>query len=61
MVKNSEKITIQEAAIGEELLTDDLQNIHLLPRSAWPSQITYLKTLLKTKQTLDRRYYRNTI
>jgi hypothetical protein len=26
----------------------------LLPRSAWKSQVTYLKTVLKVKQILDR-------
>ncbi|MBD2165326.1 hypothetical protein H6G04_13060 [Calothrix membranacea FACHB-236] len=61
MAENSENITIKEAASSENLLTDEMQNIHLLPRSAWHSQVTYLKTLLKTKQTLDRRYYRKTI
>jgi hypothetical protein len=32
----------------------DLGEIPLLPRSAWNSQLAYLKTLLKIKQTLDR-------
>lgn len=61
MAENSDNITIKEAASSEELLTDEMQNLHLLPRSAWHSQITYLKTLLKTKQILDRLYYKNTI
>ncbi|MBD2212421.1 hypothetical protein H6G27_21485 [Nostoc linckia FACHB-104] len=61
MAENPENITIQEAVISENLLTDKMQNIHLLPRSAWHSQVTYMKTLLKTKQILDRLYYRNTI
>lgn len=34
-------------------LQDNSENIPLLPRSAWKSQITYLKVLLKAKQVLD--------
>ena len=31
----------------------------LLPRSAWNSQLSYLKILLKTKQTLDKSEKQN--
>ncbi|MDZ8187258.1 MAG: hypothetical protein RMX96_20730 [Nostoc sp. ChiSLP02] len=46
---NSGKITDVESSPSEEL-----EKIPLLPRSAWNSQLTYLKVLLKAKQSLDK-------
>jgi hypothetical protein len=37
---------------GEATKVDDSI---LLPRSAWHSQLTYLKVLLQAKQALDKR------
>jgi hypothetical protein len=34
--------------------TDNLEKVYLLPRSAWNSQLTHLKLLLKAKQALDK-------
>uniref|UniRef100_A0A2P0ZGB9 Uncharacterized protein n=1 Tax=[Tolypothrix] sp. PCC 7415 TaxID=373957 RepID=A0A2P0ZGB9_9CYAN len=34
---------------------NEVENLPLLPRSAWNSQLTYLKVLYKTKQALDKR------
>jgi hypothetical protein len=56
MAENSETPTIQEEPITLEFSPDKLEKIPLLPRSAWHSQLTYLKTLLKAKQTLDQKY-----
>lgn len=39
--------------------TTDFESFPLLPRSAWNSQLTYLKVLLKAKQALDKRYARD--
>ncbi|MEJ6484836.1 hypothetical protein N0Y54_26555 [Nostoc punctiforme UO1] len=49
MAENSEKTTDIESSLSEEL-----KKVPLLPRSAWNSQLTYLKVLLKTKQILDK-------
>ena len=48
MVKNSQ-ITEQE-----EKIIAEVKSLPLLPRSAWNSQVTYLKVLLKAKQALDK-------
>jgi hypothetical protein len=37
--------------------TAQVDDLNLLPRSAWHSQLTYLKVLLKAKQALDKRQY----
>lgn len=42
-----------------EFSRDESEIIPLLPRSAWNSQVTYLKLLLKAKQVLDKRGYFN--
>lgn len=34
--------------------TAQAKSLPLLPRSAWNSQLTYLKVLLQAKQTLDQ-------
>jgi hypothetical protein len=49
MAENSEKTTDIESSPSE-----NLDKIPLLPRSAWNSQLTYLKMLLKAKQVLDK-------
>jgi hypothetical protein len=48
--------------MAENSVTDNLEgniseveNSPLLPRSAWSSQLTYLKVLYKSKQALDKR------
>jgi len=38
-----------------EANTNELEQIPLLPRSAWNSQLGYLKALFKAKQALDKR------
>lgn len=43
-----------ETATSSSETKDESQNIALLPRSAWQSQVTYLKVLLKAKQSLDK-------
>ncbi|QMS87912.1 hypothetical protein HUN01_10050 [Nostoc edaphicum CCNP1411] len=49
MAENSEKTTDLDLSSSE-----DLEKIPLLPRSAWNSQLAYLKVLLKAKQVLDK-------
>ncbi len=34
---------------------NDNSQISLLPRSAWSSELAFLKAMLKAKQALDRR------
>jgi len=34
---------------------NDNSQISILPRSAWNSELAFLKPLLKTKQALDKR------
>ena len=34
--------------------TAEFESLPLLPRSAWQSQLTFLKVLLKAKQALDK-------
>lgn len=48
---------MQENSVTENLdeNINELENPPLLPRSAWNSQLTYLKVLYKTKQALDKR------
>jgi hypothetical protein len=48
MTENSEKTDLESSS------SEDLEKIPLLPRSAWNSQLTYLKVLLKAKQVLDK-------
>ena len=48
MTKNSEITELQEKTTAE------FESLPLLPRSAWHSQLTYLKVLLKAKQALDK-------
>jgi hypothetical protein len=57
MAENLETSTTREETITLEFSPDELEKIPLLPRSAWHSQLIYLKTLLKAKQSLDKKYY----
>ncbi|MEH2024416.1 hypothetical protein [Nostoc sp.] len=55
MVENSEITTISEKETDlESSPSQELEKIPLLPRSAWNSQLGYLKVLLKAKQVLDK-------
>ncbi|MEH2127150.1 hypothetical protein [Nostoc sp.] len=55
MVENSEIDTISENKTDlESSSSQELEKISLLPRSAWNSQLSYLKVLLKAKQVLDK-------
>ncbi len=55
MAENSEVITISEKKTDHKSSpSEELEKIPLLPRSAWNSQLTYLKLLLKAKQVLDK-------
>nr|MCM0590708.1 hypothetical protein [Gloeotrichia echinulata DEX184] len=54
MTENSANATIKTETTGLELSPDASENIAVLPRSAWKSQLTYLKVLLKAKQSLDK-------
>ncbi len=55
MVENSEMNAISEKETDlKSLPSQDLEKIPLLPRSAWNSQLGYLKALLKAKQILDK-------
>ncbi|MEC4813246.1 MAG: hypothetical protein SAK29_08260 [Scytonema sp. PMC 1069.18] len=55
MTNNSEIVLQKEATDFESPKTKDEETSPLLPRSAWNNQLTYLKLLLKAKQTLDKR------
>jgi hypothetical protein len=48
MTENSQKTDLDSSS------SEDLDKIPLLPRSAWNSQLSYLKVLLKAKQVLDK-------
>jgi hypothetical protein len=48
MTENSQKTDLDSSS------SEDLEKIPLLPRSAWNSQLSYLKVLLKAKQVLDK-------
>ncbi|MGF1935080.1 MAG: hypothetical protein RM347_011850 [Nostoc sp. ChiQUE02] len=55
MAENSQITTVSEKTTDLELSpSEELKKIPLLPRSAWNSQLTYLKVLLKAKQVLDK-------
>ncbi|MDZ8260545.1 hypothetical protein [Nostoc sp. ChiQUE01b] len=55
MAENSESTTISDNKTDiESLPSPELEKIPLLPRSAWNSQLGYLKVLLKAKQVLDK-------
>jgi len=55
MVDNSEVTTISENQTDTKSSpSQELEKIPLLPRSAWNSQLGYLKVLLKAKQVLDK-------
>lgn len=54
MTNNKKIAEPPEAKSDLELSKDKLQQPPLLPRSAWKSQLTHLKVLLKAKQTLDK-------
>ncbi|MDM9586135.1 MULTISPECIES: hypothetical protein [unclassified Nostoc] len=55
MAENSEINTISGKKTDlKSLPSQDLEKIPLLPRSAWNSQLGYLKVLLKAKQVLDK-------
>ncbi|MEH2205872.1 MAG: hypothetical protein V7K53_17640 [Nostoc sp.] len=55
MAENSEINTISENKTDlKSLPSQELEKIPLLPRSAWNSQVGYLKVLLKAKQVLDK-------
>ncbi len=53
MTENSNIAKLSNATSNLELSKDELQH-PLLPRSAWKSQLTHLKVLLKAKQTLEK-------
>ncbi|MFH7028988.1 MAG: hypothetical protein ACHBN1_27245 [Heteroscytonema crispum UTEX LB 1556] len=55
MAENSEIAKIQEETTDVESSKDGLEKIPVLPRSAWNSQLGYLKAVLKAKQALDKR------
>ena len=58
MAENSETVEImQRKANKVESSKNSSQTTSLLPRSAWNSQLTYLKVILQAKQTLDSRWY----
>ena len=55
MAENSEINTISEEKTDlESSPSQELEKIPLLPRSAWNSQLSYFKVLLKAKQILDK-------
>jgi hypothetical protein len=54
MAENSEIAELQGETTEVELAKTLSQTSPLLPRSAWNSQLTYLKVLLKAKQALDK-------
>ena len=54
MVENLEIAKVQEETISVQSSKDELEK-SLLPRSAWNSQLGYLKALFKAKQALDKR------
>ncbi|MEH2057465.1 MAG: hypothetical protein V7K97_15145 [Nostoc sp.] len=55
MAENAEDTTISEKKTDlESSPSPELEEIPLLPRSAWNSQLGYLKALLKAKQVLDK-------
>ncbi|MBN4000527.1 hypothetical protein [Nostoc sp. LPT] len=55
MAENSEITTISENKTDlKSSPSQELEKIPLLPRSAWNSQLSYLKVLLKAKQALDK-------
>ncbi|MBN3922246.1 hypothetical protein [Nostoc sp. NMS4] len=55
MAENSEITPISENKTDLKLsASPELEKIPLLPRSAWNSQLGYLKVLLKAKQLLDK-------
>lgn len=54
MKENSEIALYLEETNAKESSSDESQLTPLLPRPAWSSQLTYLKVLLKAKQTLDK-------
>lgn len=55
MSENLEIVNIQEETANSKSLEDGPEKVSLLPRSAWKSQVTYLKVLLKAKQSLNKR------
>ncbi|MCX7593707.1 MAG: hypothetical protein N2235_08095 [Fischerella sp.] len=55
MAENSEITQIRGETPDFESSKGGLEKIPLLPRSAWSSQLAYLKALLKAKQSLDKR------
>ncbi|MEH2000531.1 hypothetical protein [Nostoc sp.] len=55
MAEDSEISTILDKKTDlESSPSEELEKTPLLPRSAWNSQLTYLKVLLKAKQVLDK-------
>jgi hypothetical protein len=48
-------LPLETPAIAETQLAEPPAVPSLLPRSAWHSQVAYLKTVLKAKQRLDQR------
>jgi hypothetical protein len=54
MTENSGIAEILGEASDFESSKDELEKIPLLPRSAWNSQLAYLKAVLKAKQVLDK-------
>ena len=54
MAENSQIAELQRETTSVESSKTLSATIPLLPRSAWNSQVTYLKVLLKAKQALDK-------
>lgn len=55
MAENSQIVELQRKTTDFKSSKTLSAPIPLLPRSAWKSQVTYLKVLLKAKQALDNR------
>ncbi len=54
MAENPQIAELREKNTEVESAKTLSQTSPLLPRSAWNSQLTYLKVLLKAKQALDK-------
>jgi hypothetical protein len=54
MTENSEIVEIEGKATDSNSSQVATEKMPLLPRSAWNSQLGYLKALLKAKQALDK-------
>lgn len=54
MSENTDITALVDKSTSLKSSPDELEKIPLLPRSAWNSQLTHLKVLLKAKQILDK-------